>query len=187
MRSRRLAPDRVTLISLARRLFNIMAAISLVLCLAMTTMWLRSHWCQDHIPLFREWFAQSEDGRLRIGHMVPWTVATPRNPATSITTLPPSADPRWRQLQATMAQSTQSRATMSTIMVFDGFSEYYVTVVLQLGILPFLWLLFWALRRQQRMDGGRGCLQCGYDLRATPDRCPECGTVPPKHTHHPAL
>jgi hypothetical protein len=49
----------------------------------------------------------------------------------------------------------------------------YWWAALATSLMPGLWV---ACRRRRRPGVGM-CRSCGYDLRATPGRCPECGTA----------
>jgi hypothetical protein len=52
-----------------------------------------------------------------------------------------------------------------------------LAVSLWVPMLAFAILPLWLWRRR-RVTRGKGlCEACGYDLRATPERCPECGAV----------
>ncbi|MDB5292350.1 MAG: hypothetical protein JWL69_3591 [Phycisphaerales bacterium] len=49
-------------------------------------------------------------------------------------------------------------------------------VTLPLAFAPAVWLMrFRRSRRMRRLARTGFCRKCGYDLRATPGRCPECG------------
>jgi hypothetical protein len=49
-------------------------------------------------------------------------------------------------------------------------------------MLPLAWVIAKSrsIRRRRKRSISGLCVHCGYDLRATPNRCPECGTIPAK-------
>jgi hypothetical protein len=68
-------------------------------------------------------------------------------------------------------------------LVSNRWSDYYVqfsSAIPKLAFMPLLWVVVRATKSWiARRTIGHGCCPfCGYDLRATPDRCPECGTIP---------
>jgi len=53
-----------------------------------------------------------------------------------------------------------------------GFELPYWAIIILLGIYPMNWIL---RKRRSSQLVQLYCQECGYDLRATPHRCPECG------------
>jgi hypothetical protein len=73
---------------------------------------------------------------------------------------------KWGTL--TYAHRRLPATTVSRVVIIPSWFVYGAAAVL-----PLSWIV---RRRLPRRSDGR-CHACGYDLRATPDRCPECGTV----------
>jgi hypothetical protein len=75
---------------------------------------------------------------------------------------------------------TPALATKGHVAQIDARVPYWVLVT-PLSFLPILWIArFRRERARDRLNPSEFCIGCGYDLRATPDQCPECGVIPQK-------
>jgi hypothetical protein len=66
---------------------------------------------------------------------------------------------------------------------FPRFHIYFVAaphwaIAAPLAVAPLRRLILTLRHRRRRSNREGHCRTCGYDLRATPARCPECGTLP---------
>ena len=171
-----------------RKLFNLAAAVSLVLCLAMVALWIRSYWVSDLImhygPTQRSVLSNSGSmhfivtdisglaitSRKTIKHSTRpaslWRTdaLAPHDPG--VKTNVGLAGFRWFVSNGGVGRTNIRTAKRWALTVPHWF------IILVAAALPAICLM----RRSQPAPGA--CKTCGYDLRATPERCPECGAVP---------
>jgi len=173
-----------------RLLFNVITAVSLLLSVAVAGLWVRSYWIYDVVgfPLVKpQHFATLSEARGGVQLTV--NVGDSNEPVHQFGIESHSLN----ELESILPQSTTTHMMLHPPFFawyyFDGSHSgikmrFYMFNLPHWLFLTFfaLWLVFpvqqWSrLRRYVRLNR---CLTCGYDLRATPDRCPECGTVPQK-------
>ena len=147
----------------------------------------------------REWDLVSSAGRLWVQHAavdhLDWDPAfqitsrsngfayeffTPGVNPWTFNTFSPAMSPKthvWLRVPGFSAVTTTTSAHWSRGRYLDVSVPLWFIALLA-SILPVAWELRYRRARRRRIRMRRGqCVACGYDLRATPDRCPECGFV----------
>ena len=193
-----------------RRLFTILSALSLLLCVVVCVLWAASYFRWGSVIrtgietreasgwYYRLWAVSAADGGVNVllmGRLFDTRLADEmfQNPPGQWfveSDEPPQGYPRGNRLLRFAYTSDRSApqrigsgpggyTILHTQTNSVSFPFWCVAMVLAAGGLP---SVLSVMRRLRRKPGH--CRHCGYDLRATPDRCPECGTVPGKKVEH---
>jgi hypothetical protein len=98
------------------------------------------------------------------------------NPALRSLRTPPEWNPHGFKFARNLS-ANPGGAMIQDLNIVYSYAVSDWLLLLMFAVLPTLWVV----RRAFTLRPPAGyCRSCGYDLRATPDRCPECGTVPAK-------
>ena len=170
---------------MARRLFTLLSALSLLLCAAVIVLWVRSYFYAitaygDHATGYSSLaVSRGNAGFAHAGDSV-WTVTGVEYSRGGAHETPSDLwDPQafW---VATDARLDLLGFHFRGGPAPGGHGWVAVVPLWQVALLtlplPARWL--WLAGRARRRRSRHLCLACGYDLRATPGRCPECGAVP---------
>ena len=152
-----------------RRLSIALAAGGLVVALAAAVLGVRSFYVQDDLNYETpaNWTALiiSKQGRFDVLYLTPWRCD----------------EPGWTHRGYPASNSLGGTDYSRRVLGFGSGVQLngglFVNVpywsLMLLTALPALMVIRSELRRRRFRAGG--CPVCGYDLRASPDRCPECG------------
>jgi zinc-ribbon domain len=178
---------------LKRRLFNLATAVSLLLWLATVVLWVRSEFGEDGITatqttvradnsmrMFR-CAAKSLNGGLVVQLTIapgtkpsPWVVERSVNNTPTRSWLYPYYPSRTKWAGFQLLHESFSPAPGAAVRIVGVVFPCWV-LALFFVLFPVSFTISWVRRRPNRFGY---CPTCGYDLRATAERCPECGTVP---------
>lgn len=175
-----------------RWMFNGLAAGSALLLAATCVLWVRSYRREDAVPFTRQgvrWELVSTSGRFALDN-APQQAVERRQWWQNVSVAQSDYDAHlatWNGYNGApdtkgqrLWQSYQHAALMPQVRTppIRHSLPYYIpfAATLPLPILASLRLTHTRRLRHRRKQGR--CLDCGYDLRATPGRCPECGSVP---------
>jgi hypothetical protein len=153
---------------MTRRALNLLTAAALLVCVATLALWVVSYW---YFTVVGFWPSLAQ--RRAYG------LASSHGSFCFLCVAEGNGRDRWAW------RHERSRSREPRLVGTAGFTwrhrpgevvvavPYWLLTGLLVAPLPAL------LRRRRRKPVEGECATCGYDLRASPDRCPECGTATP--------